>query len=96
MNFKTALMYLLNSQQYDIEELVGAVLHDSETDPEYSAVTCANLIKCYIKVMQELTEDFDCNDMEEYFLKNQFTPEEYQLFIEKYNKEATYFTSQKF
>ena len=96
MNFKTALMYLLNSQQYDIEELVGAVLDDSETDPAYSAVTCSNLIKCYIKVMQELTEDCEYSDMEDFFYKNQFTPEEYQIFMEKYKKEAEYYRSQKF
>lgn len=96
MNFKAALMYLLEFSEYDIEDLVCAVIHDSDIDPEYSAVTCANRIKCYIKVMQELTDDFDYSDLEDYFRKNQFTPEEYQLFMDKYNKEATHYRSVKF
>ena len=96
MNFKNALMYLLDFEQYNIEELVGAVLQDSDTDPHYSAVTTANLIKCYIKVMQELEEDFYCSDIENYFLKNQYTTEEYKLFMEKYNRESTVYHSQIF
>lgn len=96
MNFMTALLYLLDFEQYDIEELVSAVIHDSDEDPKYSAVTTANLIKCYIKVMQELTDDYYCDSIEEYFSKNHFTPEEYKLFIDKYNKEATYYRSQIF
>ena len=89
-------MYLLDSQQYDIEELVGAVIRDSDTDPAYSAVTAANLIKCYIKVMQEITDDFYCNDIESYFQKNHFTSEEYHVFMDKYHKETSYYRSQIF
>lgn len=96
MNFKNALIYLLDFEQYNIEELVGAVLQDSDTDPHYSAVTTGNLIKCYIKVMQELEEDFYCSDIENYFLKNQYTTEEYKLFMEKYNRESTVYHSQIF
>ena len=85
------LKYLLHIQIYDIELLVENVLGDSEQDPQFSAVTATNLIKCYIQVMNELGEALPYSNVEEFFEFNAYTQEEYLTFEEKRKKESEYY-----
>lgn len=90
------LLYLLDYTEYSINELVYKVLNDSETDPHYSAVTSANLIKSYIQIMKDLNRTLPYNDVKGYMLDQLYTEEEYDKFEEKRQRESTYYIGQQF
>ena len=48
------LEFILNAVSYYIDDLIVEVLEDNKSKPEHSAVYVSNLIKCYIKVMQDI------------------------------------------
>lgn len=83
--------YLLNIMYPTIEEFVDQVLNDSETDPEYSAVTAANVIKCYIQIMTDLGDAPPYDSVEGFFSINGYTDEEYQRFEKSREKESKYY-----
>jgi len=88
---KEKLKYLLNMVYPSIEMFVEQVLDDSKVDPEYSAVAAANVIKCYVQIMEEIGEKRPYNNIEEFFAFNGYTKDEYQLFEESRKNEAQYY-----
>ncbi len=92
MNIDTEkLQYVLRVMYPSIEEFVDQVLDDSEIDPEYSAVTAANVIKCYIQIETDLGCAPPWDSVEGFFRFNGYTDEEYQRFEEKRQKESQYY-----
>lgn len=83
--------YFLRMMYPTMEMYVDQVLNDSETDPEYSAVTASNVIKCYIQIMTDLGEAPSFDSVESFFELNGYTDEEYQRFEECRRKESQYY-----
>ena len=85
------LEYLLYHMEYTIIGLIDRVLSDSETDPEYSAVTASNLIQCYIAVKNEGERPLPYTTAEDFFEYNLYTKEDYRRFEESRKKESEYY-----
>ena len=85
------LKYLLNVIEDHICILIDDILTDSETDPHYSAVAATNRIKCYIDVMNDLGKTLPYSNVEEFFMFNAYTKEEYAIFEESRKKESVYY-----
>lgn len=82
---------------FELERNIWDVIYDSEEDPEYSAVTTTNMIKCYIDVLKCLGEDVPYSTVKEYIrYKDGYTEEEYNIFEEKRKKEAEYYIGEIF
>lgn len=90
------LTYMLNSLEHYISMDAYNVLEDSEEDPQYSAVTTANLIKCYIDVKRSLGEPTIYSTVEEYLYDIGFTSEEVKLFEKKRSVEASYYIGKQY
>lgn len=90
------LTYLLNNLEYHISMDAYNVLNDSEADPQYSAVTTANLIKCYIDVKRSLGEPTPYGTVEEYLYDICFTSEDVKLFEKKRAAEACYYVGKQY
>lgn len=86
-----AMLYLMRFIDHLIEESICNVLEDSLEDPHFSAVTTANMIACYMTVMQELQKDLPYTDIKGYFLHNQFSNEEWKKFENSRLKESAYY-----
>ena len=74
-----------------IDDYIDNVLGDSKTDPQYSAVTTSNLIKCYVNVMNALGEELPYSDVKSYFKENLFSAQEYAEFEQSRSKESEYY-----
>lgn len=85
------LVYLLSHMESHIEKSVYDVLGDSVTEPQFSAVTVANLIKCYIQVMKDQGVELPYSDLQTYFQWNMIDERDYHAFMEKYDKERDYY-----
>ncbi len=85
------ISYFLRMMYPTMERYVDDVLSDSETDPEYSAVTAANIIKCYVQIMTDLGNPPSFDNVESFFEINGYTNEEYQRFEERRKKESQYY-----
>lgn len=85
------LKYMLHIQSLDIELLIENVIEDSEEDPHYSAVTAANLVKCYIEIMEELGEKLPYTNVEGFVKAIGFSNDDYLLFEKKRKKESEYY-----
>ena len=83
--------YFMRVMYPTIEKYVDQVLNDSETDPEYSAVTASNVIKCYIQILADLGSAPSFNDVESFFEINGYSDEEYKRFEECLKKESQYY-----
>ena len=90
------LKYILHCFLFDITKLIDLVLDDSEEDPQYSAVTANNEIKCYIQIMQDIGAEIDYKDVKGFFKDASYTEEEYQLFEKKRAKESEYYIGYQF
>ena len=96
-NFEKSLGYLLWHMGFEIDRYIWRVIYDSEEDPEYSAVTTTNMIKCYIDVLKCLGEDVPYSTVKEYIrYKDNYTEEEYNIFEAKRKKEAEYYIGEIF
>ena len=93
---KEKLLYLLGFIESDIEDLIYKVLNDSKTDPHYSAVTATNMLKCYVEVMNDLGEKLPYSNMQEFFVSDFFTEEEYRAFEESREKESKYYIGKQY
>lgn len=93
---KEKLLYLLMFTDDYMEEFADDVMNDSEEDPHFSAVTLANMIKCYVDVMNELGVSLPYNDVESFFKENLYSDEEYKFFKEKRKKEAEYYIGRQY
>lgn len=85
------LKYIIMYCRGDFEIMIERVLEDTEDDPQYSAVTTTNLIKCYIEIMVELGEKLPYANVEEFFDLNGFSKEELLLFEKKRKIESEYY-----
>ena len=96
-NFEKSLGYLLWHMDFEIDRYIWRVIYDSEEDPEYSAVTTTNMIKCYIDVLKCLGEDVPYSTVKEYIrYKDNYTEEEYNIFEKKRKKESEYYIGEIF
>lgn len=93
---KEQLLYLLKFTDHYIETLICNVLSDSVSDPEYSAVTTANLIKCYIDVMKTQGRELPYEDVKGYFEYNCFTGKEFECFEQKRIMESCYYKGKQY
>lgn len=94
--FSEKLTYLLNYLEGCIASAAHNVLTDKEDDPQYSAVTTSNLIKCYIDIKRMLGEQPEYSSVEEYLRFNCFTSAELQDFERKRLRESTYYTGKQY
>lgn len=90
-NRQEKTIYLLKYMDDYIESLIYKVLEDSDGDPQYSAVTASNLLKCYIDVMSGNNCRLPYQNMKEYFDFHLLTEEEYALFLRKFDIEKAYY-----
>ena len=81
------LIYLMGHLAHFIEQYVYDVLEDSDEDPQYSAVTAANLIRCYIDVMTQMGSAPDVSDIRSWFEGNLLSGEEFDRFCKKVSEE---------
>lgn len=93
---KEKLSYLMYFLDHYIEQTVYNVLSDSDCDPQYSAVSTANLIECYKDVMTQLKGSCYYNDLQSYFAEKLLSSEEYQSFEEKRKKEDVYYIGKRY
>lgn len=89
------LKYLLVHLDDFIEKRIYDVLEDSDTDPEYSAVTTLNLIHCYLSVAVDLGIE-ECTDTVKYMHQRCFSQEEISKFMVKKEKEASYYIGKQY
>lgn len=95
-DFLEKLKYLMTYFEYYIDDLVQDVVDDDALDPEYSAVTAENLIKCYISVAKEFGFALPYSDVASYFQSCDYTSEEYQTFVDRKKKESDYYIGRQF
>lgn len=93
---KKALDYILWSVQFEIEENIWKVLEDSEEDPQISAVTTTNLIKCWLELKDNISEPTGVNTLQEYFDYVSLPDEDYEIFERKRKKESEYYNGEQF
>ena len=85
------LLYLLKSVDFKLTIDIENVLNDSLDDPQYSAVTTSNLIKCYIEIMTNLGKKLPYHDVKGFILFDGFSEEEYKFFEASREKESKYY-----
>lgn len=90
------LSYLLDYLEDCIASAVCDVLQDSGEDPQFSAVTVSNLIKCYMDIKYSIGQQTCFTSVEEYLQYNCFTTAEIQAFEEKRAREETYYMGKQF
>ena len=96
INFNEELRCLFDYLEYCVINDAYNVLTDSTEDPQFSAVTTANAIKCYITIKQALGTPTPYHTIEEFLCDNDFSPDEIQLFNEKRATEAAYYHGKQF
>ena len=98
MNFSAEkeLRFLLMHMDEYIDSFIYEILHDSEEEPEKSAVALNNVIKCFIKVENEMGIHRGYSNVAEYLAHACYTPEEIELIEKRRAKEAVYYRSEQF
>ena len=90
------LSYLLDYLEDCMASAVCDVLQDSGEDPQFSAVTVSNLIKCYMDIKHSIGQQTCFTSVEEYLQYNCFTTAEIQAFEEKRAREESYYMGKQF
>ena len=93
---KDKLIYLLNYLEWCIEQSVYDVLSDSVENPEFSAVTTQNLMKCYIDVATSLELPISYRSVEEFLKEKCFSPQEIETFEARRKQEAEYYIGKQY
>lgn len=93
---KIALDYILCTIQFVIEKNIWKAIEDSEKDPQISAVTTTNLIKCWLEVKDNIGESTGVNTLKEYFDYDCLRDEDYEIFEKKRKKESEYYNGEQF
>lgn len=93
---KIALDYILGTVQFVIEENIWKAIEDSEEDPQISAVTTTNLIKCWLELKENIGESTGVNTLKEYFDYDSLRDEDYEIFEKKRKKESEYYNGEQF
>lgn len=84
-------LFWINYMESNILSFIRKVLSDSETDPHYSAVYAANIIKCIIHLLKESGQKLAYSDIKEFFISNGFSLDEYDAFEASRKKESVYY-----
>ena len=90
------LRYLLRFMDEYIESMLYSVLEDSFDQPEYSAVTAHNLIKCYMKVLNDCKISCNFSSAREYMIERCFSMNEIESFEQKRRAEAEYYVGEQY
>lgn len=93
---KKAIVYILGIVQCQIDKNIWAVIYDSEEDPQISAVTTTNLIKCWLELKDNIGEPTGVNTLQEYFDYVSLPDEDYEIFERKRKKESEYYNGEQF
>ena len=93
---KQMLDYVLRDTDYNLQIYIQEVLDDQPDSPEHSAVYTSNMIKCYIKLMNETGNKLPFDDVKGYILYNGFSEHEYERFENSRKKEAEYYKGIQF
>ncbi|MBQ6118286.1 MAG: hypothetical protein IJK98_03555 [Clostridia bacterium] len=83
--------YLLKYMAYYIDDYFEQLLNDSKTQPEYSAVTATNLLRCYIDVVKSYGKECPYDDLKSYFVYHSFSKKDYLEFEHHRKKETRYY-----
>ena len=95
-NHTGELQYLLRHLDSFIEQEAYQVLNDSNKDPQHSAVTLCNLIKCLLVVQQELGIQMEYRNVDEYLRFQCFTDAEIQVLESKRIDESKYYVGKQY
>ncbi len=95
-NHTGELQYLLRHLDSFIEQEAYQVLNDSNKDPQHSAVTLFNLIKCLLIVQQELGIQMEYRNVDEYLHFQCFTDAEIQVLKSKRIDESKYYVGKQY
>lgn len=90
------LDYILRGTDCNLQIYIQEVLDDQLDSPEHSAVYTSNMIKCYIKLMNETGNILPFDDVKGYLLYNGFSKQEYERFESSRKKEAEYYKGIQF
>ena len=90
------LNYILRDLHFRLLTNVQEILDDSLDDPQHSAVYTSNLIKCYIKVMNQLGYELPYTDVKGYILYDGYSEKDYEAFENSRMKESCYYIGEQF
>ncbi len=90
------LIYLMNHLEWYIEHSVYDVLSDSTEDPEYSAVTTTNLIKCYIDVASSFELNIPYHTVDDFLRDKCLEDREIERFNESRERESVYYIGKQY
>ncbi len=94
-NADEKLNYILEFVDYSISQFIDEVLDDSETDPEFSAVTLSNTIICYIDLLKATKGD-SFQSLYEFFLSHGYSEDDFKIFKQKREKESVYYNGKQY
>ena len=89
------LNYILRDLNFNLQIYIQNVL-DDENSPNYSAVYTSNMIKCYIKLMNQIGNQIPFKDVKSYILYNDFSEQEYDKFEKSRKMESSYYKGEQF
>lgn len=97
MNFENdeKFKYVLEFIDYSIIQYIEDVITDSESDPEYSAVTLNNLMICYIHFLQTVRINVS-NSVKELFISYGYSDKDFDDFEYRRKKESNYYIGKQF
>lgn len=87
--------FILEFVDYSITQFIDEVLDDSETDPEFSAVTLSNIIVCYISLLKANNCDYS-QSLYEFFLSHGYSENDFKIFKQKRDKESAYYNGKQY
>ena len=90
------LNYILRDLNFNLLKYIQDVLDDDENSPNYSAVYTRNMIKCYIKLMNQIDNQIPFKDVKSYILYNDFSEQEYNKFEKSRKRESSYYKGKQF
>lgn len=94
-NVDEKLNYILEFVDDSITEFIDEVLEDSESDPEFSAVTLSNTIICYINLLK-INKCNPFHSLYEFFLSHGYSEDEFKIFKQKREKESSYYNGKQY
>lgn len=94
-NVNEKLNYILEFLDYSITQFVDEVIADSETEPEFSAVTLSNIIISYNSLLKIVKFD-SFKSLYEFFLTHGYSENDFRKFEQKREKESAYYTGKQY